>query len=593
MRQRRHGDGLVSVRAPFDNASSAPASPQVLAAADLMLQAIDPGLCRTFDRADEAMFDLACAAGNDEGQHRYFDGMRLLRLGRDAIIERFRENVVAAWRVQESMRAVGARQVSTSEGMALELVSEEELEQRLAVDGMVSRSEVSMGLAIADLQACLSARLGRGLNAVDCAIGPRGLAEAMREALDPVDLSLKTRLVLLECFEGEVLGVLPDAYKRVMEILSNGSSPIRKSESDDRRRSAAAASTRTAVADASAIRAQAALESVPFRGLGSDRLVASAPRQGTDRAYADSGSAREPTANLKTTRALAVTDAVQRLFERSGMVFDKAPELEAAIRRLQVPVIKVAMEQPALLEDAEHPVRRFLAELARWTRRWGRHPPSDATLLERLGAVHALANGDLDARLGFFEVEAGFMERATADQLRRARLAERRTREAALGKARLAESERQVAELVSGWPELLQLPAELGELALSRWPRYLVLLSLRHGQAGVPWREAVSMLADLAAGAAGRGPQALDADVLTRGVLATGGHRDEVDRYCCAFKSLRTRPAPGHDRAQDRRPPRSNDHAVRQDPPALEPGDLRPGYQDRRMVESARPSRLR
>ncbi|HRQ64978.1 MAG TPA: DUF1631 family protein [Xanthomonadaceae bacterium] len=571
--------------------------------ADKVLEAIGPGLCRTFDRADEVMFDLACAAGNDQGQHRYFDGMRLLRLRRGVIIERFREQVAAAWRVQSTMRAAGARQAATPDGMALELVSEEELEQRLAIDGIVARSEVAMGLALAELQACLSARLGRGLNAVDCAIGPRGLAEAMRDALGPVDVSLKARLVLLECFECEVLGALPETYRRVTEFLSIGSPLLRRSEPDGHRRvphavgagpqQATSATAGTVGAAASPGRARIAPAVVPVRGSGAGRMAVSTSRSGAARANVDSGPERAEAADVETTRTLVVADAVQRLFETSGMVFDEAPQLEAAIGRLQVPVIRVAMAQPALFSDAEHPVRRFLTELARWTRRWGRHPPSDAILLKRLGAVHALAEGDIHARLGFFDAEARFMERSAAEQLRRAQLVERRAREAAQGKARLADAEGKVAELVSGWPELLQLPAELGELALSRWPRYLVLLSLRHGPTGLPWHEAVSLLADLAASVAGRGPQALDANVLTRGVLATGGHRDEVDRYCRVFQAWRTRPAPGHDRSRIHQPLRGDDCAVGHEPPVLDLDDLLPGRVFDMVQDDGRPCRIK
>lgn len=559
----------MSVLPPFDGPSSAAPSAQLNALPELVMRLLDPGLDRTFDFADEALFDLSCHAGNDHGQHRYFEGLRQLRLARKAIHKRFRELVIERWRVQTGMRAAGALQTSSPEGMALELISEEELEQRLTVDGIVARSEVAMGAVLPRLQIALSTRLGRGLHAVDCAIGPRGLCEAILGASGTIDVSLTVRLVLLECFESLVISLLPDIYPDVIRVLADGVGVAANVEAiapapgraalDASRGRDAPPSQRSAgalkapadhvepakrvhavdsrIAGRSAIEARNAggLRAVALGGFHAQPESAGTRLAGVDREIPDRSSAR----------AIIVADAVQKLFKGAGMAPDMAPELEAAVYRLEVPMVRVALAQPQLLKDPEHPARRFLAQLARFTRRWGRHPPSDAALLDRLAGAHRLADGDVRARIAFFENEALFLERAAADQLRRVQLTEQRAREAETGKARLRDAEAFVSRLLDRWPELKRLPAPLGDVTHKRWPRYLVLLRLRKAEGGAEWDEAVALLDSLAAAVEGRGPPTIDTAVLAKGLLATGGYLEDVDRCVDALRAMRARaPAP-------------------------------------------------
>lgn len=541
----------MSLPTAFSGATSAAPSAPVQAVGTAVMGVAAEGLARAFDAADEALFDLSCRAGNDQGQSRYFDGMRQLRLGRESILETFRETVLAGWRLQTGMRAGGARQAASPEGLSLDLVSEEELEERLAVDGIVARCESGMGHSLADLQKALNANLGRGMDVSDCAIGPRGLCDSVREACAQVSLSLNVRLVVLQCFEAQAMPRLPDVYSRVAALLStarvaapNAPGATSQTRGADVQRPVASVENRVPTPLRPAAVPPAGPASIAARAGPKPSAPASTAKPFDRPGTQQTGSTQRhsPAASATDTRAkasVAAADAIQRIMQDAGMALDLAPELETALRRLEVPLVRLAIADPQMLKDSGHPARMFIAELAGWTRRWGRHPPTDAMLLDRLGKFHALTKDDLNAQIEFFEREAAFMARAASNQLRRAQLAEQRAREAERGKARLREAEAEVAELMADWPDLLHLPAPLADMALGRWPRYLVLMRLRGARGSPEWREAVAVLDDLSAAVQGRGPRSVDAVVLAKGVIATGGHVDEVDQCVRVLSSMR------------------------------------------------------
>ena len=122
----------------FDHIAERPGrDPRLLAQAR---QAMVPPLVDTFamalGRFDDALFDRAERAGN--AQMAFLDAMRELRRRREEIIARFRAHLEKAWQSLEAGEPISMESALADAGSALSLVSDQELESRLAARNLAS-----------------------------------------------------------------------------------------------------------------------------------------------------------------------------------------------------------------------------------------------------------------------------------------------------------------------------------------------------------------------------------------------------------------------------------------------------------------------
>jgi len=108
---------------------------------DASAQSIRTVLNQFFDRADDALFELADRAGTDQEQTRYFDAMRELRLRRKSMTVEVLHHVsqafndIGKFRPQSTVSSLD----SVDEG-SLSLLDHAELEQQVAIDNMVTNT---------------------------------------------------------------------------------------------------------------------------------------------------------------------------------------------------------------------------------------------------------------------------------------------------------------------------------------------------------------------------------------------------------------------------------------------------------------------
>ncbi|HYM86522.1 MAG TPA: DUF1631 family protein, partial [Pseudoxanthomonas sp.] len=107
---------------------------------DQARETVLPPLVDTFavalGRFDDALFDRAERAGNS--QMAFLDAMRELRRRRDEIIRRFRAHLDKAWQSLEAGEPLSVESALAEPTSALSLVSDQELESRLAARNLAS-----------------------------------------------------------------------------------------------------------------------------------------------------------------------------------------------------------------------------------------------------------------------------------------------------------------------------------------------------------------------------------------------------------------------------------------------------------------------
>lgn len=172
-----------------------------------------------FEHVDDELYQLADKSASDVLQTRYFDAMRELRKLREGIEKSFLRNQLDRFDDFWTRPPV-AEEAPLPVGDELSLVDEDELEENLAVNGMVSKAENRyhrelFGLNMRFAQLAGLSDLGSRQNP----IGPYGLAEGFRDAMRQWTGELGVRLVVFKLFDRYVMGYVGGLYDDTNDTL--------------------------------------------------------------------------------------------------------------------------------------------------------------------------------------------------------------------------------------------------------------------------------------------------------------------------------------------------------------------------------------
>ena len=185
--------------------------------------AVLPSLVETFGvalgRFDDALFDRAERAGHS--QMAFLDAMRELRRRREEIIGRFHAHLDKAWQALEAGSLLSVESALADSTNTLSLVSDQELESRLAARNLAS-------VILRDCKPVLQ-RLDRrlGLIAGDLVldnehnpIGPEHIGVAVHQAFVACDLAPDVRLVVIKLCERDLVPAIARIYDRYAAAIS-------------------------------------------------------------------------------------------------------------------------------------------------------------------------------------------------------------------------------------------------------------------------------------------------------------------------------------------------------------------------------------
>ena len=197
-------------------AVSAPASRDAVLLAqarDSVLPDLGDAFASAVARYDDVLFDRAERAG--ASQLLFLDGMRELRRHREEIGKRFRAQMGLAWQSLELGSPLSAEEaMSTREASGLSLMSEQELESRLAVRNLASvmLRECKQVLMRLDRRLGLIAG-GIELEADSNPISPEHIGVAVHEAFSGCELAPEVRLVLIKLCERDLAPIVGKLYE--------------------------------------------------------------------------------------------------------------------------------------------------------------------------------------------------------------------------------------------------------------------------------------------------------------------------------------------------------------------------------------------
>ncbi len=511
-----------------------------------------------FDRADDALFELADRASNNAEQNMYFESMREVRIKRRGI-----EQSVAR-DLSENFRGL-ALGVATEDGIGsnvvdddaanLSLVDHDELEEIVAVDGMIAKAEKEFAEPLALLTARIDAVLPYSVTVKTNPFGPARLCQSFLNATQALDLDIKAKLVLFKLFDRHVIKALDKLYEAGNNVLvEEGVLP--------RLKRAGASASKSPLMPGSSLMGGAGLREDPdaekvfnslqqllgqarpgmdyvpldqVSGLVAPGLAPALPRDALMQLLADiqqqqiAWLSRQQAAVLRgvAPQQLDVVQALNRALQQRmpnqavsiGQIDDDAINLvsmlfqfvledrnlaapiKGLIARLQIPILKVAMLDKSFFGKGGHPARKLLNEIANASLGWA--PANTSLPLERdpfYGKVNALISRIIDEFVDdvtVFQVALEDFVAFVEMDRRRASLIEQRTVDAEDGRAKSELARATVQELLNRKVAGKRLPGVVVKLLQDGWSNVLFLICLKEGQDSESWQRAVQTVDDL------------------------------------------------------------------------------------------------
>jgi len=183
-------------------------------------------------------------------------------------------------------------------------------------------------------------------------------------------------------------------------------------------------------------------------------------------------------------------------FELLGMLFGNLEEeiradapAAALVKRLQVPLLRVALNDSAFFVRSRHPARQLLNTVAESAAKWLEDSDFDPQFLVPLQSAVSHVIEKYDGDLEVFSASNEQLQTHLQAQVRKAELLEKRHTEAARGKEKLEVAKLRAAEVMADVIGDQRLPRFSRALLNQAWADVLTLALLRQGEDSEPWQK--------------------------------------------------------------------------------------------------------
>jgi hypothetical protein len=224
-------------------------------------------------------------------------------------------------------------------------------------------------------------------------------------------------------------------------------------------------------------------------------------------------------------------------FELLGMLYS---QIEREVRRetpavglldrLQVPLLRVALQDRAFFVRQQHPARQLLNAVAESGANWLGDDEIDPQLTHSLrqAVEHVVEHYHDDPAV--FETANRELQANLQQLARKAEVTERRHVEASRGKEKLELAKHRAAEIIEAAVRDQRLPKFVRALLNQAWADVLTLTLLRHGEDSEEWRRQMEATRHIVATTGRGGGSAAPglAEQIERALVQVGYHIDEA-----------------------------------------------------------------
>ncbi len=500
-----------------------------------------------FDAADDALFELADNASNNHEQNLYFESMREVRLQRRGIEKQLWVELDKTFAnlLSSEMEESSAPVANSLENLSV--LGNEELELQVAMESMVAKALKGSAEIIQQIGLRFSTLVPAKVQVSNNPVGPEVICKAFAAQIEPLDIDIKAQLVLLKLFDKHAVTGFSGVLKVINQLLiEQDILPALSSKTAVKRQSATSAvgseiipTTPDHESSKSAGDVQQNADVLnKLRGLlsgvsGSVSTEAMHPdttsisRQTSSPAnlqdilgYLQQQAAQAGAAHVSSHAGVSLQELIeQQLAQRSSsklkaldqdvinlvnMLFEFILDdrnlpvpMKALIGRMQIPLLKVAINDQTFFNKASHPARRLLNELATAALSWQENA-------ERQDPLYLQIEATINRLLNEFEGDTGLFDELLTDFLafrnkerRRAKILERRTLDAEDGKAKAEKAREQVKGVLVEKMQAVELPEVAVTLLEGPWSNVMFLTCLKQGPESEAWQSALTIVDDL------------------------------------------------------------------------------------------------
>lgn len=504
-------------------------------------QLLQPLLNNVFDQADDALFQLADTATSNQDQNLYFESMREVRISRRDVCKAFVGLQDKAF--SELLDPSAGSETTEMSADTLSLVPREELEELVAVDAMIAKACESCAQSIEHLSLRIDNQLSVKVEASNNPFAPRVFCDAFTQPVKALNIDIKAKLIIFKLFDKLIMGQLDDVYRQFNEILIaqnilpslaqdlksvskgpsgtaqavagssvsqgvvNGAASAATAELVDNlhnlmaaRRSGNAASVGTPASPAALQMVLSQLQqtqqsyqpSIVDGHMTSQNLhwLAESALMSQQQGYISSGESD-------------VINLVDMLFEFILEDRNLAAPMKVLLARLQIPLLKLALNDKSFFARTGHPARRLMNEMSSAALGWQevQAGSSESKRHDRLyekveSTVEQLLNddgGDAELITTLLVDFVAFINK----ERHRAKILEQRLLDAEDGKARSEIARALVDASLGNLQGVDTLPPVGEELINQAWSNVLLMVALKFGEDSEEWRQHLDIANDL------------------------------------------------------------------------------------------------
>ena len=180
-----------------------------------------------FASADDALFEMADRSSNDSDHQMYFEAMRQFRLQRNLIGSGFLRVFGEGFERMTDPALIDAPMAPSDEDPDLDstidtlsLMRNDDLEVSVAISGISTKTTSSFSLPIMQLTKRIDS-LYPSIEVTERTnpLGPHNITYAFAEAIEPLELDIKVRIIVLKLFERSVMERLANVYADANKLL--------------------------------------------------------------------------------------------------------------------------------------------------------------------------------------------------------------------------------------------------------------------------------------------------------------------------------------------------------------------------------------
>ncbi len=514
----------------------------------LAISIIEAAVKSMMDKADDTLFDLANSADSNTQQQLYFDAMRDIRLRRKHIEQQFIEMYKQEFGLFAAGKPLGMdlQDIVPVQEMALELVDDTSMEENIALANMASRSIRENYQPLYELTIRLSELSERPqLAHTQHPLSPNSVAHAIGACLEPMDIEIHVKLIIYKLFDKYVMSNLGQVFKDVNTLLIKlGILPsIRhKVKTNPNKAGAYPGQPSETQSDAGQIADQDHTHTHTHNGLhgyhGAPVSNVAAPYKDYISYAGNQFVATEGSHLLGALTAMQdyVLSDVPEVLDTPAMIGNQVLNLssqiatlqgkphsnaeedhainmvslifeyiledrnipdpiKALLARLQIPYLKISLLDKAFFSQSQHPARKLLNKVARFSTSWSFDEDlSQDALLLKVRAITACVLENFSDNTGLFEELLADFESFIQQEEAQNFIFEERVRKTQEGKDRLKVAKARVNAWIQTWVSREDVPAFLSDFLQDTWRNILQVTMLKHGEDSEAWQTHVKTI---------------------------------------------------------------------------------------------------